>query len=198
MVNGKAELNKVGCPQGLIISPCLSNIYLHHVVDNWFDEIRKTHLKGGAEMVRFADDMVFLFQQNETAEKFYQVLPKRLEKFGLKLHLDKSSVIRTGNVVAKEAALSGERIPTYKFLGFTCYWGKCRNQDRMRLKFKSRGDRVRAKLKGLRNFLKENLNKLTSEMLEKVRRILKGWINYHAISDNLAQVRSIASRPYCF
>ena len=93
MVNGKAELNRIGCPQGSIISPILSNIYLHHVIDNWFAEISKSHLKGRADMVRFADDMVFVFQMKEDAERFYKVLPKRLEKYGLKLHEDKSSMI---------------------------------------------------------------------------------------------------------
>jgi len=80
-VNGKAELNRIGCPQGSIISPILSNIYLHQVIDNWFKEISKTHLLGKAEEVRFADDMVFVFQFKEDAEKFYAVLPKRLEKY---------------------------------------------------------------------------------------------------------------------
>ena len=121
LVNGKAELNKIGCPVGSIISPILSNIYLHYVMDSWFSEISKTHLKGGAAEVRFADDMVFVFQFKEDAEKFYKVLPKRLEKYGLKLHEDKSSMIQSGSKAAKEAELRGERLPTYKFLGFTCY-----------------------------------------------------------------------------
>jgi group II intron reverse transcriptase/maturase len=121
MVNGKAELNRIGCPQGSIISPILSNIYLHHVIDSWFHEISQEHLRGKADMVRFADDMVFVFQFEETAEKFYKVLPKRLEKYGLKLHEDKSSMIRSGSRAAKEAERRGERLPTYKFLGFVCY-----------------------------------------------------------------------------
>jgi len=89
MVNGKAELNRLGVPQGSVASPILSNIYLHHVVDNWFSEVSKSHLKGKAEMVRFADDMVFVFQMSEDAERFYNVLPKRLGKYGLKLHEEK-------------------------------------------------------------------------------------------------------------
>ena len=75
MVSGKAELNRLGVPQGSIASPILSNIYLHHVVDNWFSEISKSHLKGKADMVRFADDMVFVFQKSEDAVRFYKVLP---------------------------------------------------------------------------------------------------------------------------
>jgi len=88
IINGKTELNRLGCSQGSIISPILSNIYLHHVVDNWFSAISKSHLQGRAEMVRFADDIVFIFQKSEDAEKFYKVLPKRLDKYGLKLNED--------------------------------------------------------------------------------------------------------------
>jgi group II intron reverse transcriptase/maturase len=188
-VNGKAERNKIGCPQGSIISPILSNIYLHHVVDNWFHEISKSHLRGRADMVRFADDMVFVFQFKEDAEKFYKVLPKRLEKYGLTLHEDKSSMLRSGSKAAKEAAKRGERLPVYKFLGFVCYWGRSRN-GWWRLKYKSRPDRFTGKLKGLRKHLKESLSERTDKVLERVKRTVTGWVNYHAISDNQRRVSS--------
>lgn len=189
MANGKAQLNTIGCPQGSIISPILSNIYLHHVMDNWFHEIRKSHLKGKAEMVRFADDMVFVFQFKEDAEKFYKVLPKRLEKYGLKLHEDKSSILQSGSKVAEEAEKRGEHIPAYKFLGFVCYWGKSRS-GWWRMKYKSRSDRFASKLKGLRNYLRGNLSEETHKILERVKRIVGGWVNYHAISDNQRRVSS--------
>jgi group II intron reverse transcriptase/maturase len=189
MVNGKAELNRIGCPQGSIISPILSNIYLHHVIDSWFEEIKRIHFRGRADMVRFADDMVFVFQFKEDAEKFYQVLPKRLEKYGLKLHEDKSSMIQSGSKVALEASKRGERLPVYKFLGFVCYWGKSRN-GWWRLKYKSRSDRMTSKLKGLRQYLKERLSEGTDKILERVKSIVLGWVNYHAISDNQRRVSS--------
>lgn len=189
MTNGKSELNRLGCPQGSIISPILSNIYLHHVVDSWFSKISKSHLQGKAEMVRFADDMVFVFQKSEDAERFYKVLPKRLEKYGLKLHEDKSSLLKSGSRVAKEAENRGERLPTYKFLGFLCYWGKSRN-GRWRLKYKSRADRFTGKLKGLREYLRKSLNQDTKVTIERVKRIVVGWGNYHSISDNQRRVSS--------
>ena len=130
------------------------------MVDNWFSEIRKSHLKGKAEMVRFADDMVFVFQMSDDAERFYKVLPKRLEKYGLKLHEEKSSILKSGRKEAEEAAKRGEHLQTYKFLGFLCYWGKGR-RGQWRLKYKSRSDRMTSKLKGLREYLKKSLNQET-------------------------------------
>jgi RNA-directed DNA polymerase len=189
MIDGKSELNQIGCPQGSIISPILSNIYLHHVVDNWFNEISKSYLQGKAEMVRFADDMVFIFQKSEDAEKFYKVLPKRLEKYGLKLHEDKSSLLKSGSKEAAAAENRGERLPTYKFLGFVCYWGKSRN-GQWRLKYKSRADRFTAKLKGLREYLRKSLNQKTETTVQRVKKIVVGWVNYHAISDNQQRVSS--------
>lgn len=189
MVNEKAEMTRLGCPQGSIISPILSNIYLHKVIDSWFNETVKIHLTGRAEMVRFADDMVFVFQRSEDAEKFYKVLPKRLEKHGLRLHEDKSSLLKSGGKEAEEAEKRGSHLPTYKFLGFTCYWGKSRD-GRWRLKYKSRGDRFTAKLRGLRAHLKESLNQNTKTTILRVKRVVAGWINYHAISDNQRRVNS--------
>lgn len=190
LVDGKATINSQGCPQGSIISPILSNIYLHKVVDNWFKEIRKSHFKGKAEMVRFADDMVFIFQRGEDAERFYQVLPKRLEKYGLKLHEGKTNLLKSGSKEAEEANKRGERPQTYKFLGFLCYWGKSRDGTRWRLKYKSRSDRFTAKLQGLKSYLKKSLNHETEATILGIKRIVTGWVNYHAISDNQSRVYS--------
>lgn len=189
ITNGRAELNLLGCPQGSIISPILSNIYLNFVVDHWFTEISKSHLKGKTEMVRFADDMVFVFQRSEDAEKFYKVLPKRLEKYGLTLHEDKSSLLKSGRKEAEAAEKRGERLPTYKFLGFLCYWGKSR-KGWWRFKYKSRADRFTGKLKGLREYLRKSLNQNTKATIGRVKRIVVGWVNYHAISDNQRRVGS--------
>ena len=189
MEDDKAVLNVRGCPQGSILSPILANIYLHVCIDEWFHAIKQTHMKGTAELVRFADDMVFVFQNRSDADRFFQVLPKRLEKFGLEINLDKSSIIPTGKLAAKVTHQRGERIPTYNFLGFTCYWGQSRN-GAWRLKYKSRSDRLASKMKSFRIYLKDNLNVETQTVLKRVIRVVKGWINYHAISDNKRRVNS--------
>jgi RNA-directed DNA polymerase len=199
ITNGKAELNRLGCPQGSIVSPILSNIYLHYVVDSWFSEISRSHLKGKTEMVRFADDMVFLFQKSDDAEKFYKVLPKRLEKYGLKLHEEKSSLLKSGSKEAEAAEERGKHLPTYKFLGFTCYWGKSRN-GRWRLKYTSRSDRFTGKLRNLREYLRKSLNQETKATIKRVKQVVVGWGNYHAISDNKRRVSSfiLASKRSLF
>ena len=142
--------------------------------------------------VRFpwATRLMFLFQRSEEAERFYKVLPQRLEKYGLQLHEDKSSLLKSGGMEAKEAAERGERLKTYKFLGFICFWGKSRDGKWWRLKFKSRSDRFTAKLKGLREYLKKSLNQDMKAIILRVKRVVVGWINYHAISDNQRRVKS--------
>ena len=192
--NDKTVINMRGCPQGSIISPILANIYLHYVIDDWFNQIRQSHLQGKAELVRYADDMVFVFQRYEDAERFYAVLPKRLNKFGLEMHADKSQIIRSGHAAAVRAANAGNRLPTYRFLGFTCYWGKTL-RGYWRLKYTSRSDRFSAKLKGLRKYLRDNLAaRDTGYILKRVIQVLKGWLNYHAISDNERRVSAFIHR----
>ncbi|WP_244175759.1 reverse transcriptase domain-containing protein, partial [Xenorhabdus vietnamensis] len=188
MMDNVVSNNVRGCPQGSILSPVLANIYLHHVIDEWFDKISHSHLRGRAERVRYADDMVFTFQYPREAKCFYAVLPKRLNKYGLELHSDKSQLIPAGHVAAMRADLSGKRLPTFNFLGFTCYWGKTR-KGVWRLKFTSRKDRFAAKLKGLRDFLWKNLNTTDIRLiLNTIIRVVRGWINYHGISDNQRRV----------
>jgi group II intron reverse transcriptase/maturase len=183
--------NEEGCPQGSIISPILSNVYLHHVIDEWFAAVSKTHLKGWTAEIRYADDMVFVFQYASQASRFYKVLNKRLGKFGIEMHAEKSQILPSGTKAAERVAASGKRMKTYKFLGFTCYWGIAVNGKFWRLKFKSRSDRKRAKLKSLRKFLRENLNTPNAlELMKKVTQVVRGWVNYHAVSDNYRAVKS--------
>jgi len=191
MVNGKTERNWAGCPQGSIASPTLANIYLHHVIDKWFAELKNIYFRGYSEMVRYADDMVFIFECPLEANNFYKVLPKRLNKYGLELNETKSQILRSGEEAARKAEAEGQRLGTYKFLGFVCYWGKSKS-GRWRLKYKSRGDRFTKTLKAIKTYLTKHLNTSTTHMIiKRVIKSVKGWINYHAISDNERRVKSL-------
>lgn len=196
IMEGNKEIKNIcGCPQGSIISTIMANIYLHHVIDEWFETIKRSHFRGRAELIRYADDMVYTFERPEEAKRFYNVLPKRLAKYGLEMHAEKSQLIPAGLGAAQRAHKQGNRLPTFNFLGFTCYWGQARNGF-WRLKLTSRRDRFTAKLKGLREFLWKNLNtKHTGEILKTVMRAVKGWINYHNVSDNERRVDVF--RKYC-
>ncbi len=187
MVDKRAVSNEQGCQQGSILSPILSNIYLHYVIDEWFEEIGRSSIRGQAGMVRYADDMVFTFQYPREAQRFYRVLPKRLKKYGLELHDDKSQLLPAGHVAALRANQAGKRLPTFNFLGFTCYWGRTR-KGFWRLKCTSRKDRFASKLKGLRDFLWKSLSNNSIQTLNTVIRVVRGWLNYHSISDNQRRV----------
>lgn len=180
--------NKRGCPQGSIISPVLANIYLHHVIDLWFAEISKSHISGRAELVRYADDMVFTFEYLREAERFFKVLPKRLAKFGLEMHQEKSAILPAGHNQAERAYQAKRRLPTFNFLGFTCYWGKSR-RGYWTLRFTSRRDRFNSTLKRMKAFLREHLTTSdTPAVIQKVISVIQGWVNYHNISYNRRRV----------
>jgi len=188
--DGSEVIRAMGCPQGSIVSPILSNIYLHTVIDKWFENTVCTRIEGQAAQVRYADDMVFIFENKSDAEKFYAVLPKRLNRWGLKLHMDKSHLIESGSWAAVRTHKRGKRLPTYQFLGFTCYWGKSR-KGFWRLKYTSRADRFSRKLRGLGKYLEKQLNtRDTGKLFKQVIRVMRGWINYHSISDNERRVKA--------
>jgi RNA-directed DNA polymerase len=188
--DGNVEISIIGCPQGSNISPILCNIYLHYVIDEWFTEISVTHLKGKTELIRYADDMVFAFEHMEDAKRVFSVLGKRLNKYDLEIHEAKSALLPLGRQAAKRMEAQGERMPTFMFLGFIGCWGKAK-KGFWRLKFKSRADRFTATLKRCKKYLRENLNTPDEkELMASIRRRVRGWINYHAISDNQRRVRS--------
>lgn len=126
MVDGVRIITGEGTPQGGPISPVLANIYLHYVLDLWFERRFKRSCRGEAYLVRFADDYVACFQYQHDAQRFHRELIGRLEKFGLELAEEKTRMLLFGRFAAGERAKYGKRPETFDFLGFTHVCGKDR------------------------------------------------------------------------
>jgi RNA-directed DNA polymerase len=137
-----------GTPQGGIVSPVLANVYLHHVLDRWFEETVKGHCRGQAYLCRYADDFVCAFQHQEDAQRFYRVLGQRLGKYGLALAQDKTRVMRF-------SWLESEGKTSFEFLGFEFRWGKNRAGRPQVLQRTSR-KRLRRSLASLTEWCKAN------------------------------------------
>lgn len=136
-----------GTPQGGCISPLLSNIYLHTVLDEWFESQIKPRLQGRAFLVRFADDFVIGFSHERDARRVMDVLPKRFSRFGLEVHPDKTRLV---NFMPPRRHPGGES-ETFDFLGFTHYWGKSkRGYDTV--KRKTAKDRMSRTLKAMKRY----------------------------------------------
>ena len=139
MEDGQVHYPEAGTPQGGVISPLLSNIYLHEVFDRWFGEVVRERMQGGVFAVRFADDMVIGFTHRKDAERVYRVLFQRFEKYGLKLHPEKTRLVPFGR--PEKGGLDGEPVhepSTFDFLGFTHYWGRTHRHRGMFEQFKMR------------------------------------------------------------
>ena len=111
-----------GTPQGGVCSPIMANLYLHHVVDLWFNRIVRKHLKGKIYMVRYADDIIFCLQYEEDVKRFFRALKRRMTKFSLELSEEKTKIVKVSN------KSGDEENGTFDFLGFTHYMGRCRDE----------------------------------------------------------------------
>jgi RNA-directed DNA polymerase len=115
---GRLLVSETGTGQGQPISPLLANIYLHYLLDEWFEEVVKPRLRGEAHEIRFADDGILCFEHKEDAEKVLSVLPRRFAKYGLTLHPEKTRLIEFGRYAARNAKKQGKKPQTFDFLGF--------------------------------------------------------------------------------
>jgi group II intron reverse transcriptase/maturase len=116
---GRFLVSETGTGQGQTISPLLANIYLHHVLDEWFEEVVKPRLRSEAHEIRFADDAILCFHYREDAEKVKNVLSKRFAKYGLTLHPEKTRLVKFGRYAEERAKRQGKKPSTFGFLGFT-------------------------------------------------------------------------------
>jgi RNA-directed DNA polymerase len=168
-----------GTPQGGCISPLLSNIYLHYVLDLWFANAVKPGIIGRAFMTRYADDVVMGFEYREDAEKVLRLLSKRLEQYGLVLHPEKTRLI----FFARPRGVQGDEQETFDFLGFTHYWGKSR-RGKWVIKRKTSRSRFNRGLKRIAEWCRLNRHEPVAEQHRTLCRKLQGHFAYYGITGN--------------
>lgn len=186
---GKRLETEKGTPQGGIISPVLGNIYLHFVLDDWFEKIVVKQCKGYSGMIRYADDVVACFQYKEEAEKFLRSVKQRLKQFNLEVSEEKTKIIEFGRFAKRDRERRKEGKPeTFNFLGFTHYCSKGA-KGQFRMKRKSNKKKIRSKIKEMKIWLKGRMHYKVSETIELLNIKLMGNYRYYGITDNIIEMR---------
>lgn len=187
--DGKLIMSETGTGQGQPISPLLANIYLHHILDEWFEDEVKPRLRGEAHEIRYADDAILCFQYREDAEKVLEVLPKRFAKFGLTLHPEKTRLIAFGRFAQGEAKKRGKKKPdTFDFLGFTHICARSR-QGKFTVHVKTIDKRLRRGLKSTADWCKQHRHDPVSEQQKTLNAKLRGHYQYYGRRTNHASTR---------
>jgi len=181
---GEWSPSTVGTPQGAVISPLYSNVFLHYVLDLWMVTWRKRHAQGEVIIVRYADDFVIGFREESDARRCLAALRERFTKFGLELHPEKTRLIEFGRYAAERRAKRGAGPPeTFDFLGFTHMSGKTRKGD-FTIRRISAGKKLRGKLRELKHQLRRKMHMDLAQVGSWLTSVFRGWCNYHAIPGN--------------
>ncbi len=189
MESGKYISQDKGSPQGMILSPILANIYLHYILDQWFEKKVKPCFKGYSAMFRYADDVVFCFQKGEEARKFFEVLKKRLARYGLKISESKSKIIQFGRYADENMRKRGKKPDSFDFLGFTHYCDKTRSK-KFKVGRKTSRKKFIQKAKAMNEWLRRVRNLVKLKDWWKVFRIkLIGHYRYYGISGNYQAIK---------
>jgi RNA-directed DNA polymerase len=188
-----------GTPQGGVISPLLANVYLHYVLDDWFEREVKPRLGGHAFLIRYADDFVIGFAREADARRVMEVLPKRFDKYGLKLHPDKTKLVPFqrpsgwSNSSGREPAAGA-----FDLLGFTHYWGRSRS-GRQVVKRKTASDRFRRAVKKIAEWCRTNRHQPVAEQHQMLSQKLRGHDAYYGITGNyrmLHELRAVVAEVW--
>jgi group II intron reverse transcriptase/maturase len=171
---------KEGTPQGGLISPLLSNIYLHYVLDEWFSEQIQPLLSGRSFIVRYADDFVLGFENATDAERVMNVLPRRFEKFKLTLHPEKTKIVNLTSTRGK-----GSR--SFDFLGFTHFLSKSRKGNVV-LKRKTSSKKLRQAIANTDAWIRQNRHRKLKELINELNVKLRGHYSYYGITFNYRSI----------
>ena len=171
----------VGTVQGSSLSPLLGNVYLHHVLDLWFERAVRPRMRGKAYLIRYADDLVIGFEREDDAKRVMAVLGRRFERFGLRLHPDKTRLIPFARPQSGQA--SGKGPATFDFLGFTLYWGRTR-RGRWVPAFKTRSARLRRAITAVADWCRSHRHLPVKQQHTALVRRISGHYNYFGVNGN--------------
>lgn len=183
---GRVHHPKSGSPQGGVVSPILANVYLHEVLDVWFEDVVKPRLQGPAFLVRYADDAVIAFRLESDAKRVMEILPRRFEKYGLRLHSGKTRLVpfrRPRHPGNDDPPDHGGHPETFDFLGFTHYWGTSRRGVNVVLKKTARTRLTRA-LKSIGTWLRTHRFLSIDDQWATLVRKLRGHYAYFGVTGN--------------
>lgn len=183
--DGVRSYPDAGSPQGGVISPLLSNIFLHYVLDEWFEQVVKPRLRGKAFLIRYADDFIMAFACESDARRVLEVLPKRFSKFGLTIHPEKTRLVRFVRPPwwAKTNGPSKFQPGTFDFLGFTHYWGFSREACRI-IQRQTAASRARRAIQAVADWCKCNRHRPIPEQHQTLSQKLRGHYAYYGLTGN--------------
>ena len=187
------EATEEGCGQGALCSPIIANIYMHYVLIWWYEERVKPLLRGYSGLVVYADDFVVCFQYKDDAEKFYEMLKRRMKHFGLSLEEEKSRLIEFGRFAQANAKKRGTKAETFDFLGFTHYCSTSRS-GKFRVKRKTSRKKFRKKCKEMNALIRDMRCVPVKDIIKKLNEILVGYYHYYGITDNSPKLKGFQQR----
>jgi len=188
MEEGNLTYAEKGSPQGGVISPILANIFLHYVLDEWYEQEVKPRLKGQSFLIRYADDFVIGCELESDARRMMEVLPQRFRRYGLTIHPEKTKLVKFGKPPKKEQP--GPKNGTFDFLGFTHYWAKSRGGYWV-IKRKTARKRQRRSIKAMWKWCKENRHLSLEEQYQMLCLKLSGHYQYYGIRSNTRQLEEV-------
>ncbi len=192
MKEGHVYYPEEGTPQGGVISPVLANVFLNEVIDQWFEHEVKPRLRGQAHLVRYADDLVMIFQREDDARRVEAVLPKRLSKYGLRLHPEKTRLIpfQRPGYGTRPTRRDGNRPGTFDFLGFTHYWGRSQKGNWAVMQ-KTAAKRLRRVLVRFDDWCRAHRHDPLPAQRVMLGKKLRGHYQYYGITGNIRALRRL-------
>jgi RNA-directed DNA polymerase len=182
VLDGEAFLEpELGTVQGSVLSPLLGNVYLHYVLDLWFETEVKPRLRGKATLIRYADDFIIAFEREDDARRVMAVLDKRLGRFGLTLHPDKTRLLPFWR--PPQTQQRGKGPATFDFVGFTFYWRRTRT-GHWRMWCKTRRASLRKAKQAIYNWCRRHRHESIENQHAALNRRLRGHFNYFGVSGN--------------
>lgn len=182
MEAGQVSYPEAGSPQGGVISPLLANVFLHYVLDMWFKEEVQPRMTGRAYLIRYADDFVIGFTDEQDARRVLEVLPKRFGKYGLTIHPEKTRLVRFNRPDDRDEGDSGKP-ESFDLLGFTHYWGRGRKGGNV-VKRKTSSKRISRSLRAINEWCREHRHRPIAEQQNTLSQKLRGHFAYYGITGN--------------